>query len=236
MTEFRTRRDGRVYPVDGGGGKAGAGVIAAGLAAVAIVVGGGQLGVGASVGGAGNTVAGNLAGDVADSLPGRDLATRRTEGRKSAQRGESDKAWRTMKFKQLKHKVEHRLECVAASTGKVREFLVRTPCKSLDGLLFLVGDGQGNAAVVSVVRIGFRTKAQADAFQKVEDVHGSGDVYPWNVAAALDLANVSMTGDHYHLRPDKTAKIVGEADVATGSIDGETLRALAEIASHLPTK
>ncbi|MBP2328719.1 hypothetical protein JOF56_009104 [Kibdelosporangium banguiense] len=230
---IRTRPDGTKYPIRvGGGGK----IAVAATFAAAVLAGGGQLGLTATTGGAGNSVAGNLTGDVADSLPGRDLRTRKTEGRKSAQRGRSDEAWSRMKFKELKRNVEHRLECVAASTGKVREFLLRTPCTSLDGLLFLVGDGQGNAAVVSVVRIGFRTKAQANAFQKVEDIGESGDVFPWNVATALDLANVSMTGHHYHLRTDKTAKIIGEADVATGSIDKETLLALAEVASYLPTK
>jgi hypothetical protein len=133
-------------------------------------------------------------------------------------------------------KVEHRLECVSSSTGEVRKFLTRTPCTSLDGILFLIGDGRGNAAAVSVVRIGFRTKAHADAFQEVEDKGENGDVFPWNVAAALDLANVSVTGYRYHVRPDKSAKIIAEADTATGNIDKDTLLALADIASYLPTK
>jgi hypothetical protein len=236
---IRTRPDGTKYPIrvgDGGGGKKSAGVAVAASFVVAVLAGGGELGLGASAGGAADSVAGNLAGDVADSLPGRDLKTRKAEGRKSAQRGRSDEAWSRMKFKELKRKVEHRLECVASSTGEVRKFLARTPCTSLDGVLLLIGDGQGNAAVVSVVRIGFRTKDQANAFQKVEDIGGSGDVFPWNVAAALDLANVSMTGHHYHLRTDKTTKIIAEADNATGNIDKDTLLALAEVASYLPAK
>ena len=235
---IRTRPDGTKYPIRDGGGKKGAGIAVA-ATVVALLAGGGELGLGglgSSAGGAADSVAGNLAGDVADSLPGRDLKTRTAEGRKSAQRGRSGEAWSRMKFKELKRKLEHRLECVTSSTGEVRKFLVRTPCTSLDGVLFLIGDGKGNAAAVSVVRIGFRTRAQADAFQKVEDIGGSGDVFPWNVAAALDLANVSMTGNHYHLRPDRTAKIVAEADIATGSIDKDTLLALAEVASYLPIR
>jgi len=37
-------------------------------------------------------------------------------------------------------------------------------------MLLTIGDGHGNAAVVSVVRVGFRTTAQAQAFQRVEDM------------------------------------------------------------------
>ena len=228
--EFRTRPDGTRYPIRGGKG-AGAAVAASCLAAA--------LAFGVEAGGASgavDSVGANLAGDVADSLPGRDLKARKAEGRRSAQRGRSDEAWSRMKFKEITRKVEHRLECVTSSTGEVQRFLARTPCTSLDGVLFLIGDGKGNAAAVSVVRVGFRTKAQADAFQKVEDIGGSGDVFPWNVSVALGLANVSMTGYHYRLRPEKTARIIAEADTARGGIDRDTLLALAEVASYLPTR
>jgi hypothetical protein len=200
--------------------------------------GGGAAGLGILGEGAGGAtadgLAGNLAGDVADSLPGRDLGTRREEGRKSAQRGKSDEAWSRMKFKELKRKVEHRAECVTAASGKVREFLTRTPCTSLDGILLAVGDGHGNAAMVSVVRIGFRTAAKAKSFEKVEAVQGSGDIRPLPVQAVLGLAGVSFTGHHYQPRQDKTAMVIAETDTATGHIDNAVLDALADIASYLP--
>jgi hypothetical protein len=237
---IRTRPDGTKYPIKGGGGGGVGGVLLA-IAAVAVLAGGGgALGLGSLGGGAGGVAAGglpgNLAGDVVDSLPGRDLATRKEEGRKSAQRGKSDEAWSRLKLKELKRKFEHRVECVSAASGKVREFLVRTPCTSLDGILLAVGDGHGNAAVVSVVRIGFRIAAQAKAFEKVEAVPGIGDIRPLEVTAVLGLTDVSFTGHHYHPRPDKTAMVIAETDPATGQIDGPVLDALADVASYLPVR
>ncbi|HEU5474264.1 MAG TPA: hypothetical protein VFV67_26755 [Actinophytocola sp.] len=244
--EFRTRPDGTKYPLAGGGGKGGGkgggGAVLAVLAAVALAGGGGAVGaggLGASGGGgtAAGSVPGNLSRDVVDSLPGRDLSTRRAEGRKSARQGRANEAWSRVKFKELNRKIETGVACVASATGRVRQFLTRTPCTSLAGMMLLVGDGQGNAAVVSVVRIGFRTAAQASAFQEVEDVGGSGDVRPLPVSAVLDLAGVEITGQHYHIRRDgAAARVIGEADVATGTIDREVLLALADIGSYLPIR
>lgn len=232
--QFRTRPDGTVYPLTGGkGGKAkGAGLVAA---AAIVFAGGGTLGLG-ELGASAGEGATSIAGDVVDSLPGRDLKTRKAEGRKSAERGRTNEAWSRVKFKELKRKVGTGLECVASSTGRVREFLIRTPCTALDGMLLLVGDGRGSTAVVSVVRIRFRTTTQADAFQKVENVGGSGDVRPLDVSTALNLANVKITGLHYHPRRDKAARIIAEADTATGHLDDEILDALAYIASYLPIR
>jgi hypothetical protein len=181
---------------------------------------------------------GNLAGDVVDTLPGRDLGTRRAEARRSARQGRSQEAWSRLRLKQLTRRLAHQLgqelNCVAAATGEVRAFLLRTPCTSLDGLLLTVGDGHGNAAVVSVVRVGFRTTAQAEAFQRIEDIPGSGDIRPIDVAAALQLTNVRLTTHHYHSRRVGSSIVVAEADTATGHLDGRLLDAIADVASYLP--
>jgi hypothetical protein len=143
-----------------------------------------------------------------------------------------------LRLKQLARRIEHQaaeeLDCVASSTGQVRAFLLRTPCTSLDSMLLTVGDGRGNAAVVSVVRVDFRTTDQAEAFQRVEDIPGSGDVRPLGIAAALNLTDVSLTAHHYHSRLDGSAIVIAEADTATGHVDGQLLDAIAETASYLP--
>ena len=230
-------KDGRrIFIRDGGGKGNGAGVVAAAVAAVAIGVGAGAFG--GAAGGAGAEIfAGNTAGDVVDALPGRSLETRRASGRESARRGKSKEAWSKLKFKELKREVrrlEREGDCVAAATGRVREFLLRTPCTSLDRMLLAVGDGHGNAAVVSVVRVGFRSTKQAKDFEKVEAVHGSGDVRPLEIAAVLGVAGVRMTGLHYRSRPDGRGMVVAEADTAAGHLDRETLDALADVAAYLP--
>ncbi|WP_246127506.1 hypothetical protein [Amycolatopsis rhizosphaerae] len=237
-------KDGRrIFIRDGGGSGKGRGGIVA-LAAALVIAGGagGAAGIGAlggaaaeaGAGSAAEAVAGNTAGDVVDLLPRRSMKTRRTSARESAKRGKTDEALGKLKLKRLKHKAERELDCVASSTGKVREFLARTPCTSLDRMLMAVGDGHGNAAVVSVVRVGFRSAKQAEAFEKVERVQGSGDVRPLEIAAVLGLTGVHITGHHYQARPDKNAMIIAETDTATGHVDNATLDALADIATYFP--
>ncbi|QRP47075.1 hypothetical protein [Amycolatopsis sp. FDAARGOS 1241] len=161
-----------------------------------IVMGAGGAGL---AGGAGTTtegLAGNTAGDVGDGLPGRDLSVREAEEKKSAQRGRKDETWSRLALKQLKREVRDEIkqaQCAATATDRVREFLLKTPCTSMKRIVFPLGDGHGNAVVVSVVWVGFRTRAQTEAFERVESRQGAGDVKPLG-AAALGLAGVSFTG------------------------------------------
>jgi hypothetical protein len=111
-----TKNGNPVFIPDGGGGGGkgkGKGVVVAIGAAVVIAGGaGGAAGIGAFGGAAGEAgagaaseaFAGNMAGDVVDSLPGRSLKTRRAEGRESAKRGKTDEAFSRLKFKRLKPK------------------------------------------------------------------------------------------------------------------------------------
>ncbi|WP_290050268.1 hypothetical protein [Amycolatopsis solani] len=138
-----------------------------------------------------------------------------------------DEAWSKLKVKQLRrevHMLEREADCVAAG------------CTRLDRTLLPVGDGRGNAAVISVVRVGFRSKKQAQAFEEVERVQGSGDIRPWEIAAVLGVAGVTMTGLHYASRAEGYGMVIAEADNATGHFDSETLDALAEVVSWIPLK
>src|SRR3954470_8708883 len=244
MGRWITKDGKRIYLRDKG-----TGVVVAAVAAAAIAGGAGGAGAfgGATGGAASEALAGNSAGDVVDSLPGRSLKTRRAEARDSAKRGKPQEAWSRLKVKELKRAVrrlEREGDCVAAASGRVREFLAGTPCTALGRMLLAVGDGHGNAAVISVVRVGFRSKKQATAFEKVEAVEGrgdvarrgSGDVRPLEIAAVLGIAGVRMSGLHYESRPDGYGMVVAEADTATGHVDGATLDALADVAAFLPIR
>lgn len=148
---WRTLPDGRKVPI-GGKGKGVAAAVGVGLlvAGGSGVFGGAASEVGLGV--ASEAFAGNTAGDVVDSLPGRSLKTRRADGRESAKRGKSGEAWSKLRFKELKRavrKAEREAGCVAAASGRVRDFLVEMPCTALDRMLLAVGDGHGNAAVIS---------------------------------------------------------------------------------------
>jgi hypothetical protein len=131
----------------------------------------------------------------------------------------------------LENAVKQDLECVANSTGKVREFFVRTPCKSLDMVLYALGDGHGNAAIISVAWVGFRNKQDAAEFERIERVQDSGDVTPLG-GVPLGLAHLRFTGHHYHARPDGATMVIGEADTASGHLYNATLSALAEVTTY----
>jgi hypothetical protein len=235
---FYTDKDGKVRPINGSSsGGAKKLVVAAGLVTVVGTSGAMSLGGGGAAfegaDAAADALTGNTAGDVVDSLPGRNPATRKAEARTSAERGKSNEAWSRMRLKQLKRKAEKDLRCLINSTGQIREFFLRTPCTSLDRLLLAVGDGQGNAAVISVAWVGFRTKRDVESFKRLEDVHGNGDITPEG-AGLLGLAGIHFTAHHYHCRPNGKTAIVAEAETATGHFADTTLDAIAEIATYLP--
>lgn len=218
----------------------GARMLLAAGALVAVVGAGGGLslgfGGGLGVGAAGEGIAGNLAGDGTDSLSGRDLATRRSEGRKSAQRGKTSETWSRLGVKELKRVVRQEIKqakCAAAATGKVREFLARTPCTSLQRVLWALGDGHGNAAIVSVAWVGFRTRADAEAFERVERVQGSGDIEPLG-GALLELKDISFTGHHFGAHRERSIMAIAEVETAAGHLDVATLDTIADVSAWLP--
>ncbi|UKD52511.1 hypothetical protein L3Q65_32015 [Amycolatopsis sp. FU40] len=232
---IRTRPDGTKYPITpkkGGGAK----VFVAGVAIVAAVGGGTATGLGgaASVGsGAAEALPGNLAGDVADSLPGRSLKARKAEAEKSAKRGRKKETFSRFKLKQLKEAMEREGDCLLNSTGRVREYLARHRCTSLHRNLFAVGDGHGNAAVLSIARVGFPKKSDAEGCEKVEEVQGSGDIKPLG-AALLGLDGVKFSGHHFQSRVDGRAMVVAETETVAGKVDPGTLDALADVSVWFP--
>lgn len=195
-------------------------MVAAGVLAMSVAAGGGL-----SVGGGATTT-------VADSA-GVNLSRAKSEGRRSARNGDADGAWRRLNMRTLKRRAEPALECVSHSFGQVREHFVRNPCRSLDRTLFAVGDDQGDVAVVSVAWVGFRNRRDAAEFKKLIDVHGTGDVSPL-ATPLLGLADIRFTGLHYQSRSAGGTVVIAEAESAAGGVDGETLDALADMASWLP--
>ena len=204
---------------DPGAGKAGA-VVAAGVLAVSLTAGGGL-----SLGGGAST-------PVAESA-GVNLTRAKSEGRKSARKGDADGAWRQMNMRTLKRTAKPALECVSHSFGQVRDHFVRNPCRSLDRTLFAVGDDRGNVAVVSVAWVGFRNRRDAGEFKRLIDVHGTGDISPL-ATPLLGLADIRFTGLNYHSRTDGTTVVIAETESASGRVSRETLDAMADMASWLP--
>ncbi|ANZ38731.1 hypothetical protein BBK82_24360 [Lentzea guizhouensis] len=205
---------------DPGAGKAGVTVAAAALA-VSVAAGSG----GISLGGGASTTA-------VDSV-GMNLTRAKSEGRKSARKGDADGAWRQLNMRTLKRTAKAEAQCLTHSFGQVRDHFMRNPCKSLDRTLLAVGDDRGNVAVVSVAWVGFRGRREAGEFKRLIDVHGTGDITPL-AAPLLDLADVRFTALHYQSRPDGDTVVIAEAETASGQVSGDVLDALADMASWLP--
>jgi hypothetical protein len=214
---------------DPGPRKGAAGVVAAGAALA--VFAGGAADVGIGVGS--DAIGGSTVSDsVAESLTPRDLPARTSRASRSARKGRADEAWSRMGIRRIKKSAMRYAECVAVSTGRVRQFLEHTPCRSLRRMLFVVGTGQA-AVLVSVVWISFRTRGQAAAFKDVEDIPGSGDIRPL-AATVLDIRHIEFTALHYHARPRGSTITVAETEALSGRPTTQALNAIADVAAYLP--
>lgn len=209
--------NGRRVPIgadDGGTGMA----VAAGLAVVVVLGGGGVTG---GVGGSAVNV--------------RTLNVGKVEAKRSARKGDAHKAWRRIGMRRLRQTVNRRnLRCVGLTWGEVRQTLIRHPCTSLDRTLFPIADRRGNIALVSVAWVRFRTSGDRRRFQEVIDVYGTGDIKPL-AASLLGMADIRFTGRFYHSIPKGVRLTVAETEAVKGHFDPQVLDGFAEIAAELPS-
>ncbi|MBB5953571.1 hypothetical protein FHS29_000141 [Saccharothrix tamanrassetensis] len=201
-----------------GGGAAGT-LVLAGVVALTAVNAGGAGGLGGAGGGGG--------------AGGQSVSVRKAEGQKAAKRGDAEGAWQKFGMRGLRQTARQRAECVVSSFGRVQEYFRVNRCASMDRMLFAVGDGAGNSAVISVVWVGFASRGDAVGFKGLIDEHGSGDVRPLG-GAALELADVAFTGRNYGSDRDGSTITIAEAESVSGVVGAEVLDALAEVAARLP--
>ncbi|MFB9909490.1 hypothetical protein ACFFQA_36615 [Allokutzneria oryzae] len=203
------------------------------MAIAGVLIAGGGVGAG-GIGAAGSLSSGaSSAGSAVESAALRNISARKVDGKKAAKSGNARTAWQRMGMRELRQSAQQQVNCVAHSFGRVREFLVRTPCKSLDRKIFAVGDDKGNVAVISVAWLGFRTAAHAQDFKRLIDVHGSGDITPL-ASGVLGMADIRFTANHYDSRIAGSTVVLAEAEAATGHPGAELLDSLAEVAVLLP--
>ncbi|HEX5113973.1 MAG TPA: hypothetical protein VFW65_02125 [Pseudonocardiaceae bacterium] len=113
----------------------------------AVVVGAIVAGLLTAAGGGGTTAS---VGAAVDSVASARADAETASGEDAARKGDDNKAWQRMALKELKKTVRQRLRCGLQATKQVRQFFLRTPCESLDQLLFALEDTRGNLVVVSV--------------------------------------------------------------------------------------
>lgn len=198
-----------------------------GLAAVATA---GVVAFGATTGGAGGP-AGSLGSGTSSSV-GKNLSARKADSKKSARAGRTDEAWNRLGMRTLRKATRRHTECVSRSFGEVRQFLTRTRCTFLRRALFAIGDGE-DSVVVSVVWVGFRTRAQAARFRDLIDVHGTGDITPLG-GQFVGASGIRFSGHNYDSRLNRTGLTVAESETLSGEFSADDLDTVAEVAALLP--
>ncbi len=196
----------------------------------AVVAGALVAGLMAAAGGGGATASVGAALDSATSA-GADAET--ASGEDAARTGDDTKAWQRMAMKELKKAIKQRLRCGLQSTGQLQRFFLRTPCTSLDELLFALGDAKGNLIVVSVAWVKMSSKDDATQLKALEDTYGTGDITPI-ATQILRLGGIRFTGAHYASRQDGSLVVVSEAEPVRGHPAATLLSDAPKVASVLP--
>jgi hypothetical protein len=196
----------------------------AGAAAIVVV---GLSIVGGGVGG------GGAASVSVESTVGQSVRANVTKSKEPAKKGKRDDAWLRMGLKRLNEVRKQASTCAANSYGDVRQFFVRTPCRSLDRMLFALGDGRGGSVVVSVAWVGMSTTANAERLKTLADKDGTGNVSPL-ASALVGAAGIKFTGRHYDSRQAGKLVVISEAEPLSGAPDPDFLKGLAEVAKEFP--
>jgi hypothetical protein len=154
-------------------------------------------------------------------------------GERAALAGNAIAAWRSVGLTRVGGTVERTSKCAARATGKVRAFLLRTPCASLTEELVALRDGAGNVIVVSIVWVRMSSSANATKLRDVEDTYGTGDIAAIS-GRAVGLPAVRFTAKHFGSRLVGARLTVAEAEPATGQATGQQADDAAAVAADLP--
>jgi hypothetical protein len=209
---------GRPVFIEGPGEKVIVGVVAF---VCAVAVAGGGVGGTAAVGGA------------VDSTVGQSIQVRTTNSKNAARKGQYNEAWRRMGLKAVTRQVRRELECAVHSYGQVREFFLRTPCRSLQRRLLAISDAQGNTSVVSIAWVRMPSAVSAGRLKRLADTYGTGNVSPI-ASGVLELRGVQFTGKHYASRRTGSLVVIAEAAPENGQPKTEMLDGAAQVAAEFP--
>jgi hypothetical protein len=186
------------------------------------VVAAGATGVTAASGGAASV----------ESTAGQSLKSK-SSSKDAARKGRNDEAWKRLGLKSLKKITKQELACTPYSFGQVRQFFLRTPCRSLHRRLVAIGDTAGNTIVVSVVWVRMPKAESATRLKELIDVDGSGDVSPL-AGSVLKLNGIHFAGDHYASRRDGALIVIAETTSGGGRPRSEVLDDAADVAVEFP--
>ncbi len=156
-------------------------VVALTLALAGASAGAVGAGVGADVGAAaaGGSRASGSKGSARDRDPLRTVRRLEQRGWRVEQRGTS--------FEQ---------DCAAYAYGQVQQFFREHPCSAVFRALFEVQDQRRNRVLVAVAWVDMPDESQAAAFQRLVDIHGTGNITELSQEQRR-YRSVRFTGEHY---------------------------------------
>lgn len=196
----------------------------------AVIAGAIVAGLMTAAGGGGATAS---VGAALDSAASASADAQTADGQDAARKGDDADAWRRMGLKELKKTIKRRLRCGLQSTRQVQQFFLRTPCTSLDELLFALDDSKDSMIVVSVAWVKMSSKDDATKLKTLEDIYGSGDITPI-ATQILGLGGIHFTGSHYASRQDGSLVVVSEAEPVRGRPSTTLLNDAPKVAAVLP--
>ncbi len=174
------------------------------------------------------------AGSATQTVASQSVQTRVTNSRSAARRGQSTEAWRRMGLRavtraagrEIRREIRRELNCTATSSGQVREFFARTPCRSMQQTQSQLCDEHGNAVTVSVTWVRMPTAVSAQRLKLLSDRDGTGSV--------TTSRGIRFTGKHYSSRRTGSLVVVAEAASTGGQVGAAMLDGVAEVAAEFP--
>ncbi len=161
------------------------------------------------------------------------LDARAAASREAALRGDIALAAQRMGMTAGPRARRHNANCAAFATGEVRQYLLRTPCRSLDRLLFTVRDSRGGTIAIAVAWVEFRTAAEAAEFRRIDDTPGTGQINPLPGSTA-GIRDVHLSGLHHRSRRVGTTAVSADAEPVSGAQNAALLDEIAGVGVLLP--
>jgi hypothetical protein len=161
-----------------------------------------------------------------------DLKKRTAQAKTAAHAGSYDEAWQALQLRPVTRDVSSARQCVPYSSGQVRQILARTPCRSLNRALLVVGTDKDTIAI-PVAWVQMPNASSAASLKQTLDKDGTGDISPIP-AQVLALENVHFAGKHYSSRRSGAMVVIAEAEGVRGHPAAGLLDAVAQVAVELP--
>jgi hypothetical protein len=142
-------------------------------------------------------------------------------------------AWRELTLHGGRVAVARATQCAPNSFGQVRDFFVRTPCRSLRRELLAVSDTRGNTIAVSIVWVQLPSGAAAQDLKRLADASGTGNVKPISNRRP-DVATARFNGNYYASRRSGSLVVIAEAAPTRGHPSATLLHQVAQVGAAFP--